>query len=41
MQILDDWRNTAVRDGERIYTNAKGQKFVKSLTNTCMRRSLR
>lgn len=36
MQILNDWRNTAVRDGERIYTNAKGKKFVKSLTNTCM-----
>ncbi|MGE4537203.1 MAG: sulfate reduction electron transfer complex DsrMKJOP subunit DsrJ [Desulfovibrio sp.] len=36
MQILNDWRNTAVRDGERIYVNSKGKKFVKSLTNTCL-----
>ena len=36
MQILNEWRNAAVRDGERIYVNAKGQKFVKSLTNTCL-----
>jgi len=36
MQILNEWRTEAVRDGNRIYTNAKGQKFVKSLTNTCM-----
>ena len=36
MQILNEWRNEAVRDGNRIYVNAKGQKYVKSLTNTCM-----
>lgn len=36
MQILNEWRNEAVRDGNRIYTNAKGKQYVKSLTNTCM-----
>ena len=36
MQILNDWRNEAVREGKRIYVNAKGQQYVKSLTNTCM-----
>ncbi len=36
MQILNEWRLEAVRESDRIYTNAKGQKFVKSLTNTCM-----
>ncbi|UJX41808.1 sulfate reduction electron transfer complex DsrMKJOP subunit DsrJ [Desulfovibrio sp. JY] len=36
MQILNDWRNSAVRDGERIYVNSKGKKYVKSLTNTCL-----
>ena len=36
MQILNEWRNEAVRDGERIYVNSKGKKYVKSLTNTCM-----
>lgn len=36
MQLLNDWRNEAVRDNQRIYINAKGVKYVKSLTNTCM-----
>ncbi|MHC1791408.1 sulfate reduction electron transfer complex DsrMKJOP subunit DsrJ [Solidesulfovibrio sp.] len=36
MQLLNEWRNEAVRDGSRIFINAKGQKFAKSLTNTCM-----
>ena len=36
MQLLNEWRNEAVRDGNRIFVNAKGQKFAKSLTNTCM-----
>ncbi len=36
MQLLDEWRNMVVRDGVRVYTNAKGVKFDMSLTNTCM-----
>lgn len=36
MQILDDWRDTSVRDGKRIYVNAEGKEYVASLSNTCM-----
>ena len=36
MDMLNTWRNDAVRYADRSYTNAKGQKFEKSLTNTCM-----
>lgn len=37
MQILDDWRDSVVRDGNRIYINAKGAGFDMSLQNTCMK----
>jgi hypothetical protein len=36
MQLLDDWRDWVVRDGERVYVNAKGKEFEMSLQNTCM-----
>lgn len=36
MQLLDVWRDTVVRDGHRIYVNAKGKKFDMSLSNTCL-----
>ena len=36
MDMLNGWRNEAVRDANRTYTNSKGRKFDKSLTNTCM-----
>jgi len=36
MQLLDQWRDKVVRDGERVYTNAKGVKYSMSLTNTCL-----
>ena len=36
MQILNDWRNIVVRDGQRIYTNSSGKKFEMSLSNTCL-----
>jgi hypothetical protein len=36
MKLLDEWRLSVVRDGERIYTNAKGKKYLKSLQNTCL-----
>jgi len=32
MQILDMFRDTVVRNGERIYTNKKGEKFMMSLS---------
>ena len=36
MQILEDWRLTAVREGERTYTSTDGRKFDKSITRTCL-----
>jgi hypothetical protein len=36
MQILDLWRETVVRDGQRVFTNPKGKEFVMSLSNTCL-----
>jgi len=37
MQLLNDWRDWALRDGKRIYTNHAGKEFVISLQNTCMK----
>lgn len=36
MQILNEWRDWALRDGERTYVNSQGKKFTISLQNTCM-----
>jgi cytochrome c peroxidase len=36
MQLLDQWRDKVVRDGEHVYTNAKGVKYSMSLTKTCL-----
>ena len=36
MQILNDWRDTVVRDAKRIYVNSDGKKFEMSLSNTCL-----
>ena len=36
MQLLNDWRHSVVRDGERTYVNSAGKKFDKSLTGTCL-----
>jgi len=37
MQLLNDWRDWALRDGKRTYTNHKGKQFTISLQNTCMK----
>ncbi|MBG0791629.1 MAG: sulfate reduction electron transfer complex DsrMKJOP subunit DsrJ [Desulfovibrionaceae bacterium] len=37
MQLLNEWRDWALRDGKRIYTNHEGKEFVISLQNTCMK----
>jgi cytochrome c len=34
--MLDEWRNTVVRDGERYYKSADGKIYYKSLQVTCM-----
>jgi hypothetical protein len=36
MQILDQWRDTVVREGKTIYTDEKGKEFMASLSKTCM-----
>lgn len=36
MQILDEWRDTVTRDGQRVYENKSGKEYMASLSNTCM-----
>lgn len=36
MQLLDEWRLTAVRDGKRMMVNEQGKAFNMSLSNTCL-----
>ncbi|MDH5560646.1 MAG: sulfate reduction electron transfer complex DsrMKJOP subunit DsrJ [Deltaproteobacteria bacterium] len=36
MHLLDQWRDSVVRDNDRVYTNASGKHFEKSLTKTCL-----
>ena len=37
MALLNDWRQTVVRNGARTYTTADGREFNMSLTLTCMK----
>jgi hypothetical protein len=36
MELLNSWRNSVVRDGQRIHISPDGRKFNKSLTGTCL-----
>lgn len=36
MQLLDGWRNSVVRDGQRLYVAQDGKKYTMSLSNTCL-----
>jgi hypothetical protein len=36
MQMLVDWREAVVRNGDREFINPEGKKFTVSLSNTCM-----
>jgi hypothetical protein len=36
MLLLDVWRDSVVRDGNRIYVNPEGKEFNMSLSNTCL-----
>ncbi len=36
MQMLIDWREAVVRNGDREFINPQGKKFTVSLSNTCM-----
>ncbi len=37
MQLLDDWRDAALRDGNRLFVASDGMTFDINLQNTCMR----
>lgn len=36
MQLLDEWRESVVREGKRVYVNSSGKEFNMSLSNTCL-----
>ena len=36
MQVLNQWRDEAVRNGNRIYVATNGKEYTVSLQNTCM-----
>ncbi|MBW1981714.1 MAG: sulfate reduction electron transfer complex DsrMKJOP subunit DsrJ [Deltaproteobacteria bacterium] len=36
MQLLDQWRNAAVRQAERVYLSSTGKHYTVSLQNTCL-----
>jgi hypothetical protein len=37
MKLLYDWRDQAVREGDRIYKSTSGRTYYISLQNTCMK----
>ncbi len=36
MQLLDQWRDTVVRQGKREYVSGAGKVYMASLSKTCM-----
>jgi len=37
MVMLNDWRDSVVRNGNRLYIATNGKEYAMSLQNTCMR----
>lgn len=37
MQMLNNWRDAVVRDGEKLFVSSSGKHFDMSLQNTCMK----
>jgi len=37
MKMLDEWRDSVVRDGNRVYVNGAGKQYLMSLQVTCMK----
>ncbi|MBW2145832.1 MAG: sulfate reduction electron transfer complex DsrMKJOP subunit DsrJ [Deltaproteobacteria bacterium] len=35
-ELLTLWRESVVREGDRVYVGAGGKKYIMSLQNTCM-----
>ncbi len=36
MQLLNEWRDSVVRDNKRIYVSSDGKEYDMALTNTCL-----
>ena len=36
MQLLDKWRESVVREGDRVYVSPSGKQYNMSLSNTCL-----
>jgi hypothetical protein len=36
-ELLEEWRDGAIREGQREYVAPDGRRFAVSLTNTCLR----
>ena len=36
MQLLDTWRDEAIRNGKRLYVATDGKEYVVSLQDTCL-----
>lgn len=36
MQLLSQWREASVREGQTVYTNSNGKEFEISLQDTCL-----
>lgn len=36
MQMLNEWRDMAVRDDTRLYVSSSGKQYEMSLSNTCL-----
>ena len=37
MQLLNQWREEAVRNGQTVYVNSQGKSFEISLQDTCLK----
>jgi len=37
MDLLNQWRDAVIRDGEKEYTSTTGETYAMSLTGTCMK----
>ncbi len=36
MNLLNEWRDLVVRNGQRVYVDSRGVKYEMSLSNTCL-----
>jgi hypothetical protein len=36
VDLLNNWKETVVRDGKRTYVSSTGKEYTMSLTNTCI-----